>query len=385
MAIRKADRNMDLNKYYVYLRQNDDIISAMYTNIHVEKQSIKDQLTHENIEYMHSLQLTNRDIHHILNCGLGTVSGYVAKYNRLKKDEFLFEEVDYTQAVEGSFKETFSVPILSDQEHIFLMISDTQAGAMVTTEGLDLDPEGTIDRYFHKLRAGLIKIIQERKIRIENFNLVFLGDLVEGWGIFANQLTVPIRNQKSMMARNILQLITFISESFQPDNINVYSVFGNHGRPSFYHHKSDNWDVMLMDRIHDSIDMLKNYDGRFNNVNSFISDRRVQLHTIGKWTYLMTHGDQRGLTPSKASIGRKSAGWMRKYGWHDAFLLGHWHQFQWISIDNIQVVMGGCTYESPYVSDELAGSEDMVQVLFGSSEDKAVAWVELIDVKLDDE
>ncbi len=383
--MRKSERKTDLNKYYVYLRENDDVISTMFNNIHHEKLTIKSQLTEENIEYMQSLQLVNRDIYQILNCGLGTVAGYVSKYNRLKRDEFLFETIDYTTVVEGSFKEEFDIPLLTYQEQLFLVISDTQAGAMVTTEGLDLDPEGTIDRYFDKLKAGLIKIIQDRKIRIGNFNLMFLGDLVEGWGMFAGQLAIPIKNQKRVMTKNILQLITFIVETMKPEAVNLYSVFGNHGRVSQYHHRLDNWDEQLMDSISNTIEMLRNYDPRFGNVYSFIDERRVQIHQIGKWKYLMTHGDQRGLNPSKASIGKKSAGWMRKYGWHDAFLIGHWHQFQWMSLDGVHIVMGGCTYESPYVSDELAGTEDLVQVLFGASDDNAVAWVELINVQLDGE
>lgn len=380
--MKKTERLVNLNKYYIYLRENDDVISKMYNNIHVEKETIKSQLTDENIKYMHNLQLVNFDIHMILNCGLGTVAAYVAKYNRLKRDEFIFEKFDYTSAVEKSFKDSFEVSSLTYQDQLFLMISDTQAGAMVTTEGLDLDPMGTIDKYFIKLKKGLIQKIQDRKIKIGNFNLMFLGDLVEGWGIFANQLSIPVRHQKRGMVNNILELIAFISETIKPENINIYSVFGNHGRISPKHDRLDNWDVQLMDSVHDTIDLLKNYDPRFGNVNSFISDKRVQIHEIGKWKYLMTHGDQRGLTVARANISKKSSGWMRKYGWHDSVLLGHWHQFQWFSLDGVHVVMGGCTYESPYVSDEIAGAEDLVQVLFGASDDSSVSWVELIDVSL---
>lgn len=381
--MRKSEREMHLNKYYVYLRENDEMIKEMYNDIHVLDETIKDTLSDENIEYLHKLQLTNHDIHQILNCGLGTVAGYVAKYNRNKRDEFIFEELDYTSVVEGSFKDSFDVPLLTYQEQLFLMISDTQAGAMITTEGIDKDPEGTINKYFDKLRDGLKAKIQDRKIRIGNFNLMFLGDLVEGWGIFKGQLSIPIRNQKRVMIENILKLITFISETFKPETINIYAVFGNHGRISPIHDRLDNWDVQLMDSVHDTIAMLKNYDPRFGNVNSYISERRVQIHEIGKWKYLMTHGDQRGLTVARNSISRKSSGWMRKYGWHDAVILGHWHQFQWFSLDGVHVVMGGCTYESPYVSDEIAGAEDIVQVLFGANEDSSVAWVELIDVELE--
>lgn len=380
--IRRSERTTDLNKYYVYLRTHDEIIAEMHDNIHGVGETIKSQLTDENIEYMHSLQLTNHDIHQILNCGLGTVAGYVAKYNRLKRDEFIFEDIDYTMCVEASQKYPMAITPLTFQEQLFLMISDTQAGAMITTEGIDLDPEGTIDKYFARLREGLMKKIADRKIRIGNFNLMFLGDLVEGWGIFKGQLTVPVRTQKRCMIRNILQLITFISETFKPEAINIYSVFGNHGRVSPIHDRLDNWDVQLMDSVHDTIAMLKNYDPRFGNVNSFISERRVQIHEIGKWKYLITHGDQRGLTVARANISKKSSGWMRKYGWHDAVLLGHWHQFQWFSLDGVHVVMGGCTYESPYVSDEIAGAEDLVQVLFGADDDSSVSWVELIDVEL---
>lgn len=375
------------NKELLEIRENDHVISEAYDRVHNQGEFYKAQFTDEFCKYVFEdepvgLGLSNRQMAFIMNCGLGTVGKYRARYEKAKADEVILDEYDYSYIAELTLKEEINFQPVTVEDQLFLVVSDLQIGSYRVATGYDHDPIKTAIRYFDKLKEGLLDILERRSIAIKNFNIICLGDLVDGWDIYPNQSTIPMSMQMDVLAKQMLELIVFINDNIVPETINIYSVFGNHGRVSKRHMKGDNWDVIAMDRVDFTINYMKD-KGRFKNVNSFISPERVQLHQIGAWTYLMTHGDQYGLRPKTNTIQKKSAGWVRSKGWHDAFLMGHWHQFRWFSIDGMQTLVGGCAYESPYVQDEIGGKEDLVQIVFGTSDKSPIAWVELIDMELE--
>ncbi len=376
--MKKSERTMSLRDYLVYLRTEDETIKTAYQK-RLDGDTIKSIVIEEWIEYCHSLELSNRNMATILNCGTGTIGQYVASYVRLRFDDILFEQVNYTKEIMGHRTQDLNVPIFDEQENVFLLLSDTQAGALVTSSGYDTDPAKTLDTYFELLLDRIGESLIKRRIKINNFNLIMLGDLVDGWQKFANQQVIPIRKQKEVLVKNILKLIKNISASLRPDKINIYGVWGNHGIIDKFYPSSDNWDTMVMEEVETHIGYLKELDKDFACVTSYISEDETQLHDIGFHKYYILHGHQIG--------GFNSEIWKKKLnkahvsrGGFDAVLMGHWHTFHWMSNNSMQIVVNGCTYRSPFVQDKLQGKEDICQVLFGQNEYEAVAWLDKLNV-----
>ena len=334
-------------------------------------------MTERFIEHSNELFLTNSDIAYILGCSPGTVSGYVANYNRFVVSELESPNLTYTDLLEATITAKTLIKPLTEQEDLFMMLSDFQIGTLITAEGYDKDPEATVETYFETIKSELMRVVSTRKIKIKNFNLMLLGDLVDGWGIYPGQLTIPMNQQVNKMIKLLLEFFIFVNVKLNPEKIRVFGVPGNHGRISRYHAPGDNWDNMVHERLHEKLTNLKFYDQDFDNIEFNYNPEKIQLVNIGKWTYLLTHGDLFGSYDSK-SIERKQSSLLRSLGWHDAMLLGHWHRFSWFSMDGIQVVVNGCTYKSNFVKNRIGGKEDLIQVLFGSSDKDPVAWVEKI-------
>ena len=379
---KKNNRQMPLRQYLMTLRNENEIFKKAFDDKTNKVRSIKDIMTDEFIEYAHQLGLSNRNLATILGCSAGTIGQYMSEYNLLKVDDAIWEDVNYTEFVKASKimpnKDMVLNSLLHSEDNVFLVISDIQAGALVTADEFDKDPKETVEDQFSQILDGFFNILTTRRIYPKNVNIMLLGDLVDGWAIYPNQQTIPIREQLDVVATSTLNLIKAISQKVKPESINVYGVQGNHGRVSRYHAKSDNWDTICLDRIQYNINLLKQYDKDFANVNSFMTDKPTIRHKIGDFTYLLNHGDTLR-SNSSSSLESKTKDWYTIYdGDVDAILLGHWHQFEWRSVDHIQVLINGTTYSSPYVKYQLVGREDLVQLVFIPSEYEAIGIVEKI-------
>ena len=369
---------MSLRDYLVYLRTEDETIKKAYER-RKNGDTLKSIMSEEWIEYCHSLELSNRNMATILNCSAGTVGTYVASYVRLRFDDIVFEKVNYTEEIMQYKTGGLDIPIFDEQENVFLLLSDTQAGALVTSSGYDTNPAKTIDTYFELLLDRIVESLIKRRIKVNNFNIIMLGDLLDGWQKFANQQVLPIRAQKEVLVKNILKLIKNISASLQPDKINIYGVWGNHGIIDKFYPSSDNWDTIVMEEVETHLGYLKELDKDFACVTSFISDEETQLHDIGFHRYYILHGHQfRGFSAETWKKGLNKAHVSR--GGFDAALMGHWHTFHWMSNNGMQILVNGCTYRSPFVQDKLQGKEDICQVLFGQNEYEPIAWVDKLNV-----
>lgn len=377
--MKKSERTMSLRNYLVHLRENDDIISTAYHS-RMDGETLKAIHTEEFIEYCHSLELSNRNIATILNCSAGTVGQYVAAYVRIRFDDILFEEVDYTEEIQKYEPEVGTAyPLFQEEENVVLMVSDIQAGALVTSEGYDSNPAKTVDIYFELLIDRLLETLIKRKIKITTFNIVMLGDLVDGWKKFANQLTIPIRAQKEVLVKNILKLIKQISVIIKPEYINIYGVWGNHGVIDRFYPSSDNWDTIVMEEVETHIGYLRDLDKDFENVHCYIEDEETQIQQIGHFRYFLTHGHQ--VSSFSVEAWKKAMkDWHISTGGFDAMLMGHWHTFTWASNSEKDLVVNGCTYRSEFVQHKLKGRENVCQVLFGQNEMEPVAWVEKLNV-----
>jgi predicted phosphodiesterase len=376
--IKKTERKVPLRQYLLNLRKEDVVFKDAFTN-RLDKVSIKSIMSDEFIEHCTELLLSNRDIATILNCSYGTIGQYRGAYNRLKYDDILFEKVDYKEDIINYEPINSGWFELTEQEHLFLMVSDIQAGSLVTAKGRDVNPERTVEIYFELLIDRLVEKLSKRKIKVKNFHLMLLGDLVDGWKKFPNQQTVPLRDQKKVLVKGLLKLIKSISELVEPEQLNVYGVFGNHGTIDRYYPTTDNWDLIVMEELMVHIDLLKNFDDAFKCVNNLISEEETQVHQIGEFKYFILHGHQmKGFSYESWKKGMDEF-YVSKGGF-DCMLMGHWHVVNQLSNKGKTILVNGCTYVSEYVANKLHGKEDIAQVLFASDEYEPVAWMEKLNV-----
>ena len=230
------------------LRTENDVFKSAFEDKTNKVRSIKDIMTDEFIEYAHQLGLSNRNLATILGCSAGTVGQYMSEYNLLNVDDAIWENVNYTEFVKASKimpnKDMVLNSLLHSEDNVFLVISDIQAGALVTADEFDKDPKQTVEDQYAQILDGFFNVLTTRRIYPKNVNIMLLGDLVDGWAIYPNQQTIPIREQLDVVATSTLNLIKAISQKVKPESINVYGVQGNHGRVSRYHAKSDNWDTI---------------------------------------------------------------------------------------------------------------------------------------------
>jgi len=377
ITVKKADREVPLRQYLLDLRLKDTVISPQWSEKQTDKKSIKDIMSDDFIEYCHTLGLSNRNIAYILNCSAGTIGSYMAQYNSLKMDDLAYEKPDYTDNIVkySPIGNTFVGE--DDLENAFLLISDIQAGALITASGYDSSPAHTVQVYFDLLIERLRESIRNRNLNIKTLNLMLLGDLVDGWKIFANHQTIPISQQRDIVVTNLLRLIKELT-TITP-RIHIYGAFGNHGRISQYYPTEDNWDNVCMQDIDTHIGYLKQLDETFAEVESFMSPKEIQIHEIGGFKYFITHGHQISAFSVEAWK-RAMRDWHLSQNGFDALLMGHWHTFTWVSNSGKDLLVNGCMYRSEYVENKLKGREDVCQIFFGSNEISPVAWVDKLDV-----
>lgn len=385
--IRKKLRKIPIKRHLVKLRKENLRISDVYKVKYDEngnrnhKPPFRKLFESDFIDYCldpKGLGLSHRDIAYIFRCGAGTISRIISDQSNDKLEESMFDEVDYREELFGTLIAELDLKGTYETENVFLMISDLQAGSLVTASGFDMNPKETINTYFDRLIEKLSETVIRRNLKINTLNIVLLGDLVDGWKIFPQQFTIPLRQQKEIVVLNILRLIRFVVENITP-SVHLYGAYGNHGTNSRYHIASDNWDVIAMDEISVHMQYLKEYSSDYDLIKDFTSDREVQFHEIGGHRYCIQHGHQFG--------GFNTESWKRQakdlhiaQGGFDALLMGHWHQKNWLETQGFDILVNGCTYRSEFVQWKLQGLESITQLLFGADEHNAIAWVESLDV-----
>jgi len=344
---------------------------------------VKEILTDEMISYCFESGLTVRDLQILTRISKSSMHNYILDWRKRNPAHEIYTKAWTWDEVNLQFNKD---DIQGDNyiEHVFLLVSDIQAGAMITAFGFDQDPVATVNAYFNKIIMNTVKAINSRNLTIGTLNIMMLGDMVEGVKIFPKQLTIQIRPQIDVIVKNMLQMITYFAGQSNIQQVDVYGVFGNHGRISWEHATTDNFDQMAYDRIADRIEIFKEFKhGDFHKVNADITDDQIQVRTIGKFNYAYTHGDQIGGLSDGRLI--KMFGEMKdvfedelETGRVDCMLLGHWHCMRWLIHNQKSIIVNGCTYESPFARYRILKKSDIIQVLFGQTEDEAVGWVERI-------
>jgi hypothetical protein len=171
----------------------------------------------------------------------------------------------------------------------------------------------------------------------------FLGDIVEGEGIFPSQPHVIDTSVYAQVAKNGPEIyasqLRRLLEVF--DEVVVTAVIGNHGRLSKFHNPESNMDRML----YKILEHIFAYEPRikFNIPDGHGESMFWAVDAIGNYSTLLLHGDQLPAPTSGATYQRRILGW--KSGAipvpFDDVIMGHWHQNTKMTINQTVVRISG--------------------------------------------
>jgi len=174
-----------------------------------------------------------------------------------------------------------------------ILMGDTQYGMSFTerdTYGLNkYDSKEFTNRlkvYMSQLNDALHSIAASRDI--VSVSISFLGDMVEGFGIFRGQqnfLDKKISDQVFDMGDIMAELVMWLAE--RVPKVYAHCVSGNHGRMSKDHHPNDNFDNMAYKIMQRRVENQE-------NVNVYIYDK-VGVYRIpeaSNFTWLISHGEE---------------------------------------------------------------------------------------------
>jgi len=220
--------------------------------------------------------------------------------------------------------------------------SDTQLGKLTPTYNSDVAAE-RVELYTDKILETTQDLRWSRTI--EKANVWFLGDIVEGEGIFPTQPHVIDSSVYEQVAKNgptiYAAQLRRLLENF--DEVHVTAIIGNHGRLSKYNNPESNMDRML----YKILEHIFAYEPR---ISFSIPDGNGEsmfwaVDTIGNYSTLLIHGDQLPVPTSGVTYHRKILGW--KSGAipvpFDDVIMGHWHQNTKMTINQTIVRVAGST------------------------------------------
>lgn len=342
---------------------------------------ISDILTDTRIKQCLDSGLSLRTLQNVIGISKSTLSRKFIEYNNRYTDDDIVMSI-WNNISDFGLKVPDNLVVGDNKvDNVFLLMSDIQAGSITSGRGWELYPTHIIDEYFANLTTGILNSLNRRNLHVDTLYIFMLGDLVDGVNIYPNQKSIPIRAQIEMLVQKILTMVIILSSQEKINRIRLLGVSGNHGRISKNHVASDNYDLMVYDRLEDIINSHREYENtKFKDVDILIADDPIQGYQIGKWNYAMMHGDQiNSISENKLRDTLSSVSDVLNLN-IDVLLMGHWHSMRVLNLSGKHVIINGCAYESDHIKYNLIKKSDTVQVLFGSSNTDAVSWIDRIKV-----
>jgi hypothetical protein len=232
--------------------------------------------------------------------------------------------------------------------------SDTQLGKRTPSYNSDI-AVNRVEQYTDKI----IQHAQDFKsiYPVRKAHVYFLGDIVEGEGIFPTQPHTIDSSLYEQVAKNgpaiYAAQLRRLLEVFEI--VHVTCVIGNHGRLTKFNNPETNMDRML----YKILEHIFAYEPRisFDIPDGFGESMFWAVDKIGDYSTLLIHGDQ---FPSPAST---SQYWKKILGWKtsgipvsfDDVAMGHWHQNTKFTIGTTVVRIAGSTESSNTFAQERIG------------------------------
>ena len=159
------------------------------------------------------------------------------------------------------------------------------------------------------------------------------------------------------------------------ENVDVYSVHGNHGRISFKNHRVSNWDNAIADALTFIYEESPYVDIKVDNHDT------VKIAQVGQWKYLYTHGHLIQGMVDRNKLKNKTQDWYFSIGEFDASLFGHWHTLHQFDINGRTALVNGCMYKSEYIRKQIGGIETLGMVTFRPTEERAIDNVVVLGIE----
>lgn len=204
---------------------------------------------------------------------------------------------------------------------------------------------------------------------VEELVICMLGDMVDGSGIYGSQ---PHEQEISDAREQVDGLSSRLTKwLLQQQNdiwgkIRIECVAGNHGRSNKYSAASENWDVVLYDRLKSSLDnkIILNYNGK---------DPFLRKATVNKWhDMLLYHGH--GMQ-ARTTVDTRIRRWATSsFSPFSIVMMGHLHTMEYWRLNSIHFMRTGTMlYHDDYAKSKGYDSTNEWWI-FGCNKKRAVTW-----------
>ena len=217
--------------------------------------------------------------------------------------------------------------------------------------------------------------IESKGYVMNGLNIFALGDFVDGESIFpghAFKVEVPVVEQAIKLGKAFAEKIAYMSQ-YYPE-INVYCVYGNHGRNGKYSAKLTNWDFVLYKFAEVAL-------GNSPNIHFYYpkGDRRFLTAQVEEHGFLLMHGDRIRMHYQIPyyGISNKSMKWAQSIANWEYLTMGHFHHYDLgQKIVTKEVIMNGAYLMGDDYSLEEIGVENIepTQVFMGVHKKRGVTW-----------
>lgn len=272
-------------------------------------------------------------------------------YNAALKNKYIADEVfdGILRVVENHVKQiTIPAPrrIEPRKGQIELVCnpwnSDPQLGKVTPSYNSQI-ALGRIESYTDKIIENTLLL--RETYSINKAHVWFLGDIVEGEGIFPTQASAidqSIYGQVyNLGVPAYLSQLSRLLEVFE--EVVVVCVIGNHGRISRYANPETNMDRML----YAALQLAFRSEPRIKFVipHGYGESMFWAVDKIGEYSTLLIHGDQMGPPTSAQSYWKKVLGWKTSgipVPFQDV-AMGHWHQNTKFTLGTTVIRIAGST------------------------------------------
>jgi len=273
----------------------------------------------------------------------------------------------------------FKVPKLpkhkpgGDEEVQVLMLSDLQIGHMTPTTTVQI-----IRNRARRLTARVIRIaeIHRKAYPVKKLVIFLLGDIVQndrvGKLVSLDELEIVVMDQVFKVAVPILsEMLLALQEHYE--EIEVHAVDGNHGSLGKYAATKTNWDTVAYLTV---AALLRNQPRITFNIERDAFFKKVK---IGKWTFLLVHGDQipMHMTLPWYGITTRAMRWQGSLpgGKFRYMCLGHFHLASSLDWNDMEIFVNGAfVSDDQWVLKKLGLAGSTIQYTFGVHQLKGVSW-----------
>lgn len=275
---------------------------------------------------------------------------------------------------------------IADLETVILLFSDVQGGELCREDEIGIpynltDMDKKMDDLFQT--AILLVEMQRHSVPIDKLCIFMLGDIVEGTTIFSGQLmrAEPMAKQLLHLWQKISGFVLGMCQNFK--EVEVYCVYGNHGRISKENLAWDNNDYILYK-------MLEEKTNHQPNLKWVIPTTKWQVVKVEGWKFLLTHGDEirRHMQFPWYSQARTEGNYrklLKVFGEDlDFFIHGHHHQPAQIDSFTGEIICNGTfAVGNRFVMNELVQWSRPTQKIFGVHKRTGITWSRNIRLDLD--